>query len=150
MFRFARICVVHQCRGCRKGANCQYLHVCAVYLIGGHCEAGDSCPLGHRIDETLFARLPFPAEWSLAQKLRFVRECHPCVCRAYNSPASCQLCERCFRLHVCNDYVLECCNGASAGCQLAHNLHSEQCKRVYKHYMLMDIAFKSDLKYLFA
>lgn len=71
MFRFARICVDHQSSGCKKGANCQYLHVCAVYLIGGHCDAGDKCALGHRIDDTFFSKLPLPAEWNLQQKLRY-------------------------------------------------------------------------------
>lgn len=82
--------------------------------------------------------------------LRFVRECHPCVCPAYNSAAGCHLGDTCFKLHVCNNYILECCNGAAAGCQLTHNLHSEHSKRIYKHYMLMDIAFKPELKYIFA
>ena len=147
MFRFARLCVAHQRGECKKekGAYCEHLHVCARYLIN-RCPNGDSCALGHRLEGTILGQVPFPPDWSLEKKLSFVRECHPCFCPEYNSVGGCQLGDKCFKLHACNDSFMEHCAG---NCQRSHSLVNEACNRIYKHHIVFEIASKPWLKSLF-
>ena len=145
MFRFARLCVPHQRGECKeKGAACEHLHVCARYLMN-RCPNGDTCGFGHRLEDTILGKVPFPSNWCLEKKLTFVRECHPCFCPEYNSAGGCQLGDTCFKLHVCNDSFVQQCVG---NCQRSHSLVSEACNRIYKHHMVFGIASKSFFPYL--
>ena len=123
MFRFARLCTEYQHGKCSKGKSCQYLHICRGLLIGNRCSNGGSCAFAHDFEGTILGRVPFPVEWGLDEKLRFVRECHPGICPDYNSASDCTRGRNCFKLHVCNEwFVDQRCNG---NCERSHNLSVE-------------------------
>lgn len=151
MFRFVRLCVDHQRGVCPHSAlQCDNVHICCSFVAFGHCANGNSCALGHRIEGTILEQLPFPPQWHAEEKLKFVRECHPCVCADYNSDFGCTRDDECLKLHVCNVLFHEpqCANHKCAP-SLSHQLFDEHCNRIYKHHMASPITFRAALRNLF-
>ena len=148
MFRFARLCMEFQQGSCKRGTACKYLHICRDLLVSNRCPNGANCGRGHDFEGTILGRVPFPTEWGLDEKLRFVRECHPGICPDYNSASSCTRGSNCFELQVCEWFADNRCTGK---CGRSHNLSPYRPrKRVYKHHMVFEISLKACYRHLFA
>ena len=142
---FSHLCAEFQRSGkcSQKKPACEKIHLCRDFFLGLSCKSGAKCLLNHRVSGRLTGVV---ANWSNEQRLEFVRNSHPRVCAAYNTPAGCRLGPECKALHVCNDFLVR--RPHSSQCTLVHTLLSEPCKRVLKHFSLDDAPMCDDLRWL--
>ncbi|CAH1238656.1 PARP12 [Branchiostoma lanceolatum] len=147
----ARLC--HQYNNPMKGCTrqfCQYFHLCKKF-VEARCPKDTTCSLQHDLKNTQAReniRKYRLSDLNDEEVIKVVRLSSPEVCESYNK-GNCEESDKCHRVHVCANFVLEKCASGSR-CKLHHesSLDTRHTKAVLENYKMTGMEPRSVVKVL--
>ena len=146
-----RLCLQHRPpRPCTRN-NCHHLHLCRDFVMD--CCFMKHCVCSHDVDSQQNALIMNDCGvhiFSPDQRLSLVRCANLMVCREHNSSEGCPHPESCFKLHVCNAYVMKKCCLLDDRCDEGHDPFSRRNRKVLQLYEMENLPKETIFKMLLA